>query len=252
VTDAAPSGADRSHYSYRHYASREVAEHFDALRFGGAIGQYLADTQARVLAGALGPLAGRRIVDVGTGTGRAAIALASAGADVTGVDASAEMLEVARARAAAANARAAFTIGDAHALEWPDASFDAAVCLRVIMHTPDWRRVIAELCRVTRWRIAIDFPALGSLACLESVARQAGALVGVKTEAYRVFSEAGIRRCFASHGFRVVAIERQFVLPIALHKAVNSLPVTLGTERGLAALGLRRLFGSPVTMVAER
>ena len=55
-----------------------------------------ARSQQRLLLDALAPVAGERVIDVGTGTGRAAIGLAQAGAIVTGVDASVEMLDVAR------------------------------------------------------------------------------------------------------------------------------------------------------------
>ena len=41
-------------------------------------------------------------------------------------------------------------VGDAHALDFPDRSFDVVVSLRVLMHTPNWRRCLAELCRVGR------------------------------------------------------------------------------------------------------
>ena len=92
---------DRAHYSYAHYAEREVAEGFDALRFSGPIGRFLLDEQTQhACATRSRPLAGRVILDVGTGTGRAAIGLAAGGAHVIGLDASAEMLRVARARAA--------------------------------------------------------------------------------------------------------------------------------------------------------
>jgi hypothetical protein len=37
-----------------------------------------------------------------------------------------------------------------------------------------------------------------------------------------------------------------------LHKAVGSPGFTVASERALAAIGLARLFGSPVTIVAER
>ena len=43
------TGAPRDHYSYSHYASRDVAEGFDALRFGGPIGQYLLECQQSLL-----------------------------------------------------------------------------------------------------------------------------------------------------------------------------------------------------------
>jgi hypothetical protein len=38
-----------THYSYAHYADRDVAEGFDALRFGGPIGRYLLEQQETIL-----------------------------------------------------------------------------------------------------------------------------------------------------------------------------------------------------------
>ena len=252
---AAPKPADDSsqdHYSYRHYADAGVAEGFDELRFGGPIGRYLLECQEAVLLEALAPVAGRRIIDVGTGTGRAAIGLAQAGAVVIGVDASTEMLTVAATRAAAAGVNVTFERGDAHAVPAPDRSVDAAVCLRVLMHTVDWKQCVAELCRVSRWRVIVDFPALGSFAALESGGRHLANALGRRTEAYRVMAESDVTRTFAAHGFKVVTVRRQFVLPIALHKAVGQLSLTKGLEGALRAVGLLRLLGSPVTMVAER
>jgi ubiquinone/menaquinone biosynthesis C-methylase UbiE len=247
-----PPGAARRHYSYSHYASQSVAEGFDALRFSGPIGRYLLETQAVLLRDALTGAGGMQVLDVGTGTGRAAIALAEAGADVTAVDASDEMLAVAARRAAESRVRIHFERADAHALPLPDRSVDLAVSLRVLMHVPDWPRCLAELCRVSRHSVVVDFPAALSLAALESTARRAGLVFGVRTEAYRVMAERTVARALSAQGFRVVRVHRQFVLPIALHKVVGSLAFTRGLEAALAALGLRRLLGSPVTMVAER
>ncbi len=192
------------------------------------------------------------MLDVGTGTGRAAITLARAGASVIGIDASAQMLSVARSRAEAASVTLEFIPGDAHSLPFPDGSFDAAVSLRVIMHAPDWERCVGELCRVSRWRVVVDFPALRSAAALESGARRLALALGGRTEAYRVLAEARVRKALQRYGFRVVSVHRQFVLPIAFHKAVGSIGFTRGLEGALAAAGLLRLLGSPVTLVAER
>jgi 2-polyprenyl-3-methyl-5-hydroxy-6-metoxy-1,4-benzoquinol methylase len=189
---------------------------------------------------------------VGTGTGRAAIGLARAGAGVTGVDASSEMLDVARQRAEAAGVAVTFDVGDAHALPFPSAQFDGAVSLRVLMHTPDWSRCVGELCRVARRRVVVDFPSLSSVAAIESGARHLRRLIGHQVEAYRVMSERSVAAAFEANGFHVVQVHRQFVLPIALHKAVGSLGFTRGVERTLAGVGLLWLAGSPVTMVAER
>ena len=248
----APAPVERDHYSYAHYADQQVAEGFDALRFSGAVGRFLAESQAALLADALRPQVGKRIADVGTGTGRAAIGLAAHGAAVIGLDASIEMLDVARRRAVDANAPLVLAVADAHQLPLGDRDVDAAVCLRVLMHAIDWRRCIAELCRVSRHRVVVDFPAASSFAAIESLVRRARRQLGGRVEAYRVMAERDVVAAFAANGYRVIDVRRQFVLPIALHKAANRFDVTRRVERALEAAGALRLFGSPVTMVAER
>lgn len=240
------------HYSYKLYADPCMAEAFDGMRFSGPIGRLVADSQERLIAAFLDPVAGQRVLDVGTGTGRGAIALAARGADVTGVDASAEMLAVARRRAAAAGVQVHFIQGDAHGLAYPDQSFDAAVCLRVLMHTPDWRLSLGELCRVARHRVLFDYPALMSAAALQSAARRLANIAGARTEAYRVFADRAVRATLRANGFAVRRVDRQFVLPIALHKRIGSAGVTETIEGVCRKTGLNWMLGSPVTVMAER
>lgn len=247
---AAARNRDDTHYSYAVYSDPAMAERFDRMRFSGPIGTFLAETQERVLFDFLGDVHGQSIVDVGTGTGRAALALATRGAKVRGLDASAEMLAVARRRADQARLDIEFTTGDAHDLPLPDACADAAVSLRVLMHTPDWERCVAELCRVARRAVVVDYPAALSVAAVQSLARKAK--LTRDREAYRVFTERAVRRAFSSHGFEVTRVHRQFVLPIAVHKALGSRGFTRASEGLLRAFGLLWLFGSPVTLLAER
>jgi len=249
---SAPLPARDEHYSYAAYADPHMAETFEAARFGGPIGRLLAETQEQVIAGFLSPLTGTTILDVGTGTGRAAIALARRGAVVTGIDASAEMLAVARRRALDAGAEVTFVQGDAHGLTVADRSFDAVVCLRVLMHTPDWRQSLAELCRAARHRVILDYPARSSAAALQSFARRVAHSFGARVEAYRVFSHSEVRDALMANGFRIAGTHKQFVLPIAFHKQLGSAAATARVEGALDRLGLRGMFGSPVTLVAER
>jgi ubiquinone/menaquinone biosynthesis C-methylase UbiE len=242
----------REHYSYTFYADPSNAQSFDARRFGGPIGELVARGQADVLADMLGPVQGRSILDVGTGTGRAALLLAAHGARVTGVDASHEMLAIARDRARAAHADVRFDVGDAHHLEFGDRAFDLAVSLRVLMHTPRWRQCIAELCRVSAHAVVLDYPSAMSTALIQSIARRITHTFGGRTEPYRVFLDAQIRRELRKHGFRITSVHRQFVLPIAVHKTIGSPRFTRTSEGWLARFGLLRLFGSPVTIYAER
>ena len=246
------AGTRLPHYSYAVYADPALADRFDRMRFSGPIGTLVAENQEAVLLRFLAPVEGLQVLDVGTGTGRAALALARRGARVTGLDASAEMLRVARQHAAADGVEIRFEVADAHALPFPDRSFRAAVSLRVIMHTPDWRRCLAELCRVAADRIVFDYPALASVAGLHALGRHVGHVLNDRVEAYRVFRGRAIGAAVAAQGFRVAAVHRHFVLPIALHKAVGSRRFTERIEAILAAAGLLRLFGSPVTVLATR
>ena len=240
------------HYSYSIYADAETAKRFDDSHFGGPIGQLIVEMQERVLFDFLGDVHNASVLDVGTGTGRAAFAIAKRGAHVTGVDASAEMLKVAQKHAEDASLNIKFLRGDAHALDFADQSCDVVVSLRMLMHTPDWRRCIDEMCRVARQRVIFDYPPLISAAALQVGVRQMAQMVGRRVEAYHLIRTAAVRSVLNKNGFKIVKMDRQFVLPIALHKLIGSRRFTLSTERILASIGLLRLMGSPVTILAER
>ena len=242
------------HYSYSAYADPAMARSFDHRRFSGPIGEMIAKSQARVLANMIGRIKDREVLDVGTGTGRAALILALGGAKVTAVDASEQMLAIARQRAAEQMLTAIkFQRGDAHALDFADRSFDAVVSFRMLMHTPQWQRCVAELCRVAERLVIVDYPSATSVALLESLARRAIYAAGAKkTEPYRVFTHRAITEAFDGNGFRIRSVHRQFVLPIAFHKAIGSRGFTAWSERLLDHAGLLKPFGSPVTLVAER
>jgi len=240
------------HYSYTHYEKASTAATFDDRRFGGPIGGIVAEEQARVLANFIGRIQDRRILDVGTGTGRAARQLAAGGAMVTAIDASDAMLAVARQKAASESLRVNFLRGDAHALDFRDRSFDVVVSLRVLMHTPQWQRCVAELCRVAERLVIVDYPSTAGFARLESLARRVLHRFGRAAEPYHVFSDREIAAAFAVGGFTVRSMHRQFVLPIALHKAIGSPRFTRAIESALDRAGLLRRFGSPVSIVAER
>jgi SAM-dependent methyltransferase len=251
VSGSSPRRAE-NHYSYTVYADAATARTFDDRRFGGPIGELVARSQADVLTNFAGDVRGRRLLDVGTGTGRAAFLFAARGADVTGIDASEQMLEVASRRGVEQGLAVSFRKGDAQHLDCADRAFDVVVSLRVLMHTPDWRMALAEFCRVSDRLVIVDYPSARGAALVQALGRRLLYAIGVRTEPYRVFTDRQIAKVLGNHSFRVRAVHRQFVLPIALHKAIGSKRLTTGIERVLARAGLLRLVGSPVTLLAER
>jgi len=93
-----------------------------------------------------GDLSGRRVLDLCCGQGNASDELVRAGAEVIGLDFSAAMLEMARERVPDAD----FVEGDAMDMPFVSESFDGVVCGFGILHTPEPRRVLAEVRRVLR------------------------------------------------------------------------------------------------------
>lgn len=91
------------------------------------------------------------LLDLGCGTGITHPLVAPRCASVTGVELSTGYARLARVHAerfGLANVRV--TVQDASALAFPDASFDAALCLDVLHHVADLDATLAELERVVR------------------------------------------------------------------------------------------------------
>ena len=85
------------------------------------------------------------MLDVAGGSGNTALAAARCGCEVVSLDYVPSLLERARERAAAEGLAVEFVEGDAEALPFPDASFDAVVSVVGVMFAPDHERTAAEL-----------------------------------------------------------------------------------------------------------
>ncbi len=100
----------------------------------------------------LGLQPGMKVLDVACGTGNLALPAARLGAVVTGVDIAPNLLKQARENAEREGLRIQFDEGDAEALPYEDAGFDAVVTMFGAMFAPRPEVVAAELMRVCRPR----------------------------------------------------------------------------------------------------
>lgn len=180
--------------SARSARKREALDLFRGLpgrydRLSAALSFWQDPRWRRALVDEIAPRDGERVLDVATGTGMvAAELLARADCRVVGVDQSAEMLAAARVRFAGAPAgRVQLVEGQAEALPFADASFDALTFTYLLRYVDDPAATMAELARVVRaggrvaslefgvppwaparaaWRLytAVGLPVLGRLA----------------------------------------------------------------------------------------
>lgn len=93
---------------------------------------------------------GAQLLDVGCGAGQLSLIAARAGASVTGCDIATNWLAQARRSAAAEGLTVVFEEGDAEALPYEDATFDAVVSLIAAMFASHPELVASELTRVCR------------------------------------------------------------------------------------------------------
>ncbi len=89
------------------------------------------------------------VLEVAIGTGRN-LPFYRSDVRLTGVEFSPAMLDIARERASALDRQVDLRLGDAQALDLPDATFDTVLCTLSLCAIPDERRAIAEMKRVLR------------------------------------------------------------------------------------------------------
>lgn len=123
-----------------------AVEYYDNTR-GFAPGHETPATALFVPAGRLQP--GCRLLEIGVGTGRIALPLSEQiRAEYVGIDISPAMLARLHGKPGAERVRT--LIGDATALAFPDACFDAVIAVHIFHLIPHWPEALAEAARVLK------------------------------------------------------------------------------------------------------
>jgi ubiquinone/menaquinone biosynthesis C-methylase UbiE len=134
------------------HAEEQSFKRFEKEGWEEAAGPYhqgfsaITPQAAQALVRQAGISAGQRVLDVATGPGYAAAAAALRGARVLGIDIAEAAVALARVEYPGLEVR----LGDAEALELPDASFDAVLMNFVLMHLADPDKALREAFRVLK------------------------------------------------------------------------------------------------------
>lgn len=96
------------------------------------LGSITEELEQRLVFDLAGPLAGRRVLDVGCGDGAYSVTAAERGGIVTGIDSSEDMLAAARHRAERVGHSVSFVTADAERLPFADRSFDVIFAITLL------------------------------------------------------------------------------------------------------------------------
>lgn len=175
----------------------------------------------RVLDGPALP-AGARVLEIGCGDGYGALLVRRAldGAAVVGLDIDPAMLRAARRRLAspprslrrAGGPPVSLVCGDATALAFPDAAFDAVVLFGMLHHVTAWRTAVAEVHRVLR---------TGGVFAFEEALLSDRPLWLNRWWGHVPFGPDALRRTLTSAGFRVERMDTGGWLPMCTVRAVK-------------------------------
>ncbi len=215
-----------------------------AARFSGPVGGWMLAVQEKITVGMLVGSPGASILDVGGGHGQLANPLCRRAFPVTvlGSDDSCRK----RIAGLVESGACRFVVGNVVALPFPDRSFDVVMSFRLLPHCVAWPTLITELSRVARAAVIVDYPTSEGLNAI------APALFGAKkklegnTREWRMFRHDEIDAEFVRHGFVLKAREKQFFLPMVLHRALRCRGLSAALEAVCRGLGLTRRWGSPV------
>lgn len=225
-------------------ADIETASDGYAARFAGPVGEWLLSVQEKITVAMVAGAPGASILDVGGGHGQLAGPLCRHGFPVTvlGSDDSCRR----RVAGLVESGACRFATGNVVQLPFPDRSFDIVMSFRLLPHCTAWPVLIAELSRVARHSVIVDYPTSEGLNAI------APALFGAKkklegnTREWRLFRHDEVDKEFAKHGFVLKKRQPQFFLPMVLHRALRCRGLSAAMEAVCRGLGLTRRWGSPV------
>jgi SAM-dependent methyltransferase len=217
-----------------------------ARRFSGQVGAWFLATQLQIALEMLEPwAAGAAVLDVGGGHAQLAGPLADCGfrVTVTGSD------PVCRQRLGRS---IPFEVCALPGLPFADRSFDVVIAFRLIAHMERWRELVAEMCRVARHAVILDYSDTRSFNLLYGPLFHWKRRLEGNTRTFLCFRPGEVAAECARHGFGRPLTRRQFFLPMVVHRKLRRAGLSRAVEGASAALGLTRALGSPVVLRTVR
>lgn len=236
--------------AYPETADIETSSDKYALRFSGQAGEWMLEVQEKTTLALIEGIPACSALDVGGGHGQITLPLCREGYRVTVLGSSDSCSR--RIQPAIEAGMCSFTKGSVIDLPFEDNSFPLVVSFRLLTHCSQWRKLVAELCRVSSSTVIVDYPTSQSVNAIAPALFSAKKKIEKDTRTWHLFSKREITDEFNRNGFLRTAERCQFFWPMVLHRAVKSRKISTLLERIPRLLGLTGLAGSPVIARMDR
>lgn len=133
-------------------SEKDIAERYEQW-YRTPWGEYADHAEKRLLSALARPRPGESVLDVGCGTGRYLQWFSDRSAQSVGVDISYDMLCAARKRSPILQRDAWVCVADAHALPFPDRTFDLVTAITSLEFMREPAQAVREMVRVCRGRL---------------------------------------------------------------------------------------------------
>ncbi|MFC1497780.1 class I SAM-dependent methyltransferase [Verrucomicrobiota bacterium] len=231
-------------------ADVETASHDYARRFSGAVGEWMLGIQENIVLNILNPTPGSSILDIGGAHGQLAIPLCREHYPVTLLSSPGADKE--KFSAAIEKGVCKFQSGNVITAPFPDKSFDTTISFRLLAHCSRWPKLISELCRTAKHSVIVDYPTSQSFNRIAPALFKAKRKIEGNTRAFRLFTHKEISGEFEKHGFHINRLEKEFFLPMVLHRTLKCKGLSALMENFFKITGFTRLWGSPVIVEMTR
>jgi ubiquinone/menaquinone biosynthesis C-methylase UbiE len=237
--------------TYPETADIETSTDEYANRFAGACGAWMLEVQEKRTLAQLGKHPEvRTVLDVGGGHGQLAHPLVRDGYRVTVLGSDASCAH--RIQTLIDTESFRFEVGNVIALPYPDKSFDAVICFRLVTHCERWPQLIAECCRVAKHTVTIDYPTSTSLNAIAPLFFKAKKNFEKNTRTWTLFTHRQILGELEKNGYTCKHRTGQFFFPMVVHRMLKSRGISASMEAVSRALGLNYALGSPVIATFSR
>lgn len=232
----------------------ETASSGYASRFDGAIGQWMLSIQTQCVRGLLEQCSPRRlrILEIGGGHGQLTPLFVEAGHHVTVHGSADHALTRTQILKETCPDRVALVVSPLWEIPAADQAFDLVVGIRLLAHVEAWERLLREFSRLSARWVLFDYPPLWSANLLTPVLFHLKRAIEGNTRPYFCYRGRRLRSALRAEGFEEVATERQYALPMGIHRAAARPRFSQRAESALAAIGVTHILGSPALLMAQR